>query len=490
MFNRDQLLAHGCIDARAAALTIVGAALEAVDPAKRLLDDVHVSSGRLHVNGDVYDLARYHRIYVVGAGKATYAMAAGLESVLGLRLTDGFIAVKSGQASSLALKYGFLRKVRVLECGHPLPDLNSLAAGQEVMRIARAATRNDLVFCLMTGGISSLCVAPVDGLLFEDKLRLYDALVHSGADTTEMMTVRSHLSKIKGGKLAQMIAPATTVGLCVSDEKEDGLEWCASWTVSDKSSADDAIGILQRYDVWHELPDRLRQLLVRHERGPSTNPLGVRVQNHMLVRTRDLWPPAAQAATLLGLAPTLLTTVLSGESRHAGTVLGGVVSEISRSGSPVPAPCAVVALGETTVRVEDSRTGGGGPNQELGIAAALAMGGGGCSVALCAIDTDGTDGPTGVAGALVDGLTVARAHAVGINLTEALHSHDASAALTAIGDAVIMGHTGTNVNDIIVSVVYPPRQFNRTARHLVRPLNGVVPVTCQPSTTSREGLSG
>jgi glycerate-2-kinase len=177
----------------------------------------------------------------------------------------------------------------------------------------------------------------------------------------------------------------------------------------------------------------------------------------MIIRTRDLWRPIAHAAMEMGLRPVLLTTVLSGESRHAGSVIASVAVETALSGQPVPPPCVLVALGETTVRVDEPGRGRGlgGPNQELAVGAGLVLADlvGSTRIALCAVDTDGTDGPTDVAGAIVDANSVHRARDMGIDLRLALRDHDTTSALTTIGDAVITGHTGTNTNDLVIAVV-------------------------------------
>jgi glycerate-2-kinase len=175
----------------------------------------------------------------------------------------------------------------------------------------------------------------------------------------------------------------------------------------------------------------------------------------MIIRTRDLWRPIAQAATRMGLRSLLLTTVLSGESRYAGCVIASAAIEAALSGQPIAPPCVLVALGETTVRVNDPDRGCGGPNQELAVGASLVLANlvGSVRIALCAVDTDGTDGPTDVAGAIVDAGSIHRAHDMGVDLRLALRDHDTTPALIAIGDAVMTGHTGTNTNDIVVAVV-------------------------------------
>ena len=438
--------------ARAVALDLMHRALEAVDPAARLREQVRRAGNVLLVGDRAYDLDEFGSVYVLGAGKATYAMAVALEGVLGDRLTDGFIVVKHGQVTSLRDRFGPVRRCRFAEAGHPVPDKHSLDAGREVLRMAQLVTGRDLVICLMTGGISALCVAPVDGVPFDDKLRLYELLVHSGADTTEMMTVRGHLSKLKAGGLLHALPPCTVVGLCVSDERHDDIRWCATWTMGDGSTQADAVRILREYRLWDKVAPSVRQALGAPAAAARSLP---RAENRMIIRTRDLWPPIAHAATKMGLRPVLLTTVLSGESRYAGSVIASVAVQAALSGQPVAPPCVLVALGETTVRVDDPGRGHGGPNQELAVGASLVLADcdGSARMALCAVDTDGTDGPTDVAGAIVDPGSVRRAREMGVDLQLAMRDHSTTHALLSAGDAIVLGHTGTNTNDLVLAVV-------------------------------------
>jgi len=277
-------------------------------------------------------------------------------------------------------------------------------------------------------------------------------LVHSGADTTEMMTVRGHLSRLKAGGLLQVLPESTVIGLCVSDERYDDIRWCCTWTMGDGSTPGDAVRILREYRLWDKVAPSIRDALDASVAASCPRPT---VENRMIVRTRDLWRPIAHAATRMGLRPVLLTTVLSGESRYAGTVIGSVAVETALSGQPIAPPCVLVALGETTVRVDDPGRGRGGPNQELAVGASLVLADlvGSARIALCAVDTDGTDGPTDVAGAIVDTGSVHQARDKGVDLRLALRDHDTTSALITVGDAIMTGHTGTNTNDLVVVVV-------------------------------------
>jgi len=455
--DRARLLDHGFIEGRSMALDIVEHALIGVDPALALRSELTVSGSLLTVGNRTFDLDAFDHIYVVGAGKATYHQAFALEQLLGSRISDGFVAVKYGQIDEFAESLGSLSRIRVSEAAHPVPDEASLAAGREALSIADMAGEADLVVCLISGGSSALCIYPVDGLSLEDKALANSLLVTSGADITEVNTVRRHLSQIKGGRLALKISPAQMLTLAVSDEKTDALDWNTDWTSPDPTSTSDATNVLRKYGLWERMPrsvlEHLGQDASKVETPKSLD--GLDICNHLIVGTIAVGEAAVARSRELGLRPVWLTSVLSGESREVGRVLCCIAREISRAGRPFEAPCALIATGETSVRITSACLGSGGANQELAAGACLNLVPSD-PIAVCAIDTDGTDGPGDIAGALVDGYTAPRAAAAGIDLHSALLEHDISPALRAVGDALVTGHTGTNVNDLVVLVVLPP----------------------------------
>ena len=460
MFDRDLLLSHGFVQGRRLALDIAEAALEAVDPRRAVLEQLTLDGCLLSLAGGpedvVYDLDEFERVFVLGAGKATYPQAVAVEELLGERITDGFISVKKGQLTPFIEALESLSRIRVAESAHPVPDETSYAAGLAVISLAEQAGPRDLVICLMSGGVSAQVIAPVSGVSVEDKAVVNHLMVTSGAEVTDIMTVRRHLSQIKGGRLLQQLRPATVLALTVSDEKTDSMEWNTDWTSPDSTTAADAVAILHRFELWGRVPGSVRATLERTPSGdaPRYAPDMARVHNHMLVRTRTLAEAAVRRAAELGLSPLLLTTLLSGESREVGRALVSVARETLSSGSPVGVPCALVATGETAVRLRSEPLGEGGANQELALGACLDLTPH-APVAVLALDSDGTDGPTSIAGALTDGTTPVRAKSVGADLVHALDVHDVSRVLREVGDAVITGPTGTNVNDIVVIVVAP-----------------------------------
>ena len=244
--NRSELLSHGFVEGREKALDIAEYALGCVDPYAAVKRYVRLEGSRLLIAEDSFSLDNVNNIYAIGAGKATYPLAVALEEILGDRITDGFISIKKGQREPFHDQFGALAKIRVAESAHPVPDETSLEAGKEIVQIADRAGQADLVFCLMSGGVSAQAVYPVEGLSLADKVQINQLLVHSGANVTEIMTVRRHLSRIKGGRLAPRILPATCISLTVSDEKTDAMEWNTDWTSPDSTTLADAQYVLER----------------------------------------------------------------------------------------------------------------------------------------------------------------------------------------------------------------------------------------------------
>jgi len=452
--NRPELLSHGFVKGREIALDIVEHALREVNPYTAVKETLELHGNRLQVGEEQFDLHTIKNIYTIGAGKATYPLAAALEDILGDRITDGFIAVKEGQAEPFYRMWGHLSRIRVSETAHPIPDKRSLEAGKEIFRIAQQAEKGDMVFCLMSGGVSAQSIYPVDGISLQDKMIVNRLLVHSGADITEIMTVRRHLSRIKGGRLAHIMLPATVISLTVSDEKTDTMEWNTDWTSPDSTTLSDAMRVLEKYGLFEKVSMSVQNYLSTQTPEKETPKAfsGAPLYYCMVVRTRDLGDAAVRRAKEIGLTPAILTTLLNGESREVGRTIAAIAKEIHLSGRPFKAPCALIATGETAVRIEGPSRGLGGANQELAA--------GGCldlqqmdPIVICALDTDGTDGPTELSGALTDGSTVRRAAEKGCDFHRILMAHDVAGVLKTVNDAIITGPTGTNVNDLIVGVI-------------------------------------
>ncbi len=431
---------------RAQALAVLEAALGAVDPYEAVRRHVQRQGDLLLVEGVPYDLSRFRHVYVVGGGKASAAMAAALEELLGDWLTGGVVNVKDGYTRPL-------RRIRLVEAGHPVPDERGLAGAKQMLQLAQGAGEEDLVIAAMSGGASALVVAPVDGVSLVDLQGLTGLLLRCGATIGELNAVRKHLSQIKGGQLARAAAPAAVIGLLVSDVVESPLDVIASGpTAADASTYAEAWGVLERHRLLDQAPRAALQHLQRGLRGdvPETpkpgDPLLARVQN-LVVASNSLAAEAGlRRARELGMHTLLLSTCLEGEAREVGKVLAAIAREMALRGAPLEPPACLVAGGETTVTV--CGQGAGGRNQELALGAAWGLAGLD-GVLVAGLATDGSDGPTDAAGALADGRTIARARAAGLEPHAFLANNDSYLFFQALDDLLLSGPTNTNVNDLM-----------------------------------------
>ncbi|MDI7246441.1 MAG: glycerate kinase [Bacillota bacterium] len=434
------------------ALGILRQALVAVDPYAAMKAHLRREGDILTVGGRSYDLGRIQRIFVVGAGKASARMALAVEDILGNRVTAGLVNVKYGHAETL-------KKVRIKEAGHPVPDAAGLEGAREILDIVSTAGENDLVLCLISGGGSSLLPLPAAGIELADKQKTTQVLLGCGATIHEMNAVRKHISLLKGGGLARAAAPAHVVSLILSDVIGDDLDVIASGpTVPDRSTFASALDVLERYGVAGQIPDGVRRRLEAGARRevPETPKPGDRlfenVTNLIVASNAIAVDAAARAAEGLGYHPLVLSSSIQGEAREVGRVMAAVAREILASGRPVAKPACVLAGGETTVTL---RGGGlGGRNQELALAAALDMEGL-PDVLVLAAGTDGTDGPTDAAGAFAFGDTVARAREAGMSPRAHLENNDSYHFFKALGDLVVTGPTRTNVMDLLLILAGP-----------------------------------
>jgi len=416
---------------KGAALEIARAALAAVDPAKCVL--------RALAGDDSFD--RFRRIFVVGAGKATAAMARAIEERLGDRIERGWINVKYGHGAPL-------RRIVCHECGHPVPDEAGLAGSVRIEEIAAAAEADDLLVCLISGGASALMPYPVKPLTLADKRETTRLLLASGATIHEINTVRKHLSRIKGGRLARTSAPATVLTLILSDVVGDDLDVIGSGpTVPDPSTFAEARAILERRGLWLRGPEAVREVLMgaRDESPKPGDPAFGKVRNIIVGSNRQALDGAQHKARNLGFHTILLSSTIEGEAREVARVHGAILREICASGEPLSRPACVLSGGETTVTIHGE--GKGGRNQEFALAAALEVAGLD-AVLILSFGTDGTDGPTDAAGAFATGTTLARATEMGLEAGSYLENQDSYSFFEQVGDLLILGPTGTNVMDL------------------------------------------
>jgi len=443
--NSEVLLAHGNTQLRNAACDIVEYALSAADPYSAVKRLVQFDGERLAIGKLTFKLSKIKNVYLLGAGKATVRIAEALEDLLGDRIDDGLIVVKRGQSHRL-------QHVRVVEAAHPVPDETSFQAAKEMLALAKRAQAGDLVFTAITGGSSALLCYPPETISFEEKRRVHQLLLGCGASILEINAVRKHLSRIKGGWLAKAILPAHLINLTVSDVIGDHLDYIAGPVVPDTSSVADAVAVLKRYELWDRVAPSVREYLSRGASVETPKKLDEKLVHSFVVISSAAAAKAAYTrARELGFCPLVLTTHLEGESREAAIFVSSIVREIVLSGMPIPAPCALIASGENTVTM-GKENGVGGPNQEFALSFAIRIDGLSQVVAAC-VDTDGTDGPTDFAGALVDGFTASSIRDLGRDASLALKTHDATPLLKEVGDLIYTGPTGTNVSDLKVVLI-------------------------------------
>ncbi len=377
------------------------------------------------------------RLVVIGAGKASAAMARAVEEHW------------AGELSGVVVtRYGYhvpCERIEIIEAAHPVPDAASVAAAERMLRAVHGLTPDDLVLCLISGGGSALLVRPLPGLTLEDKQAVNRALLKSGATISEMNCVRRHLSGIKGGRLGAACHPARLVTLLISDVPGDNpIDIASGPTVPDPTRCTDALAILARYGI--EVPPQVRATL-DSGRGESLKPGDARLQRaelRMIATPQMALEAAAAVARRAGVAPVILGDSIEGEAREVGKVMAGIARQVARHAQPAAAPCVLLSGGETTVTVRGSGRGGRNVEFLLALGIALEQHAG---IHALAGDTDGVDGTEEVAGAYLAPDSLARATANGINARDSLATNDGHGFFGAIGDAVVTGPTLTNVND-------------------------------------------
>lgn len=462
-------------------MELARAAISGADP-ERLVPEF---LGNATISKD-YDLSSHKRIFVLGAGKAAGYMARGAENALGnagpgrevtdrlgntglwMQVTDGLVVVKDGYGAP-----GLVR-VRQVEASHPLPDERGAAAARGLLELAGRAGEDDLVICLISGGGSALTALPAPGLTLADLRLSVDALLKCGADIGEVNAVRKHLTMAAAGRLAAAAFPAAILTLIISDVIGDDLDVIASGpTVPDKNTFADALAVVERYSLKEKFAPAVLARLEAGARGEIEetpkpgDPVFARVENHVLCSNRDALDAAAEMAVKRGLRVIKIEEPVTGEARDAARRFVAIASEmveasadvtptaqknssVGRNSAAENQPICLLAGGETTVTVKGE--GKGGRAQEFTLAAALAIEGRRDTLVF-AFGTDGSDCTTDVAGAMADGFTVARARELRLDPERHLEQNDAHAFFRELGDLIVTGPTGTNVNDLYGVIV-------------------------------------
>ncbi|GAB4347786.1 MAG: glycerate kinase [Candidatus Abyssubacteria bacterium] len=440
---------------REAAESIAWAAIRAVNPENLVRNSVKLHDSRLDIDKCSLNLDEFSRIIVIGAGKASASMAKALEDILGDRIEGGIIIVKDGH--SLPLK-----RLEVVEAGHPIPDERGVRAARAILSLVTQNSRPDtLIFCLISGGGSALMPLPTEGVSLADKQHVTKLLLDCGATIEEINAVRKHISRIKGGQLARAASPSRLVSLILSDVVGDPLDVIASGpTVGDSSTFEQAKAVLDKYEIWRLVPNSVSDAIEaglnrKTEETPKPNcAIFHKVTNIIIGNNRTALNAAFEHASKLGFHPLILTTYLTGEAREIGTVLASIALEVKVSSQPVSPPACILAGGETTVTIRGDGTGG--RNQEVALAAALRLAQAPdifANIVAASIGTDGTDGPTDAAGAIIDHATVPRARQMGLEPIQYLRRNDTYNLFKQTGELLITGPTGTNVMDVLIVLI-------------------------------------
>ena len=428
------------------ALDCLAAGIRAARPDRVVPDRLALEGDRLLVDGEeTADLAAFDRVLVLGGGNAASQVARELERLLGDRIDGGVVVTDDPVACE---------RVRVLPGDHPTPSRRGVESAQELLTAAASADADTLVLAVVTGGGSALMPAPAEGVALVDLRETTEALLASGAAIDEINAVRKHLSALKGGRLAASVAPATVRGLVLSDVVGDDLSTVASGPFApDDTTFADALAVLDRYGL--TVPDAVRDRLERGAAGgvsetpAAGDPAFDRVRTHVLASGLTAMRAAAATARDADHEPLLVSSRIRGEARDAAVTAAAMAEEALATGNPVAPPAVFLSGGETTVTIRGDGTGG--PNQEFALAAALELDvspGDRDRVVVGAVDTDGIDGATDAAGAVLGPDAVAEETG-----RAALADNDAYPVLDDAGALVATGPTGTNVNDLRVVVV-------------------------------------
>ncbi|ATW86993.1 hydroxypyruvate reductase [Halohasta litchfieldiae] len=442
--NRDRLTTT---EAHETAVECVEAGIEAGHPRRIVRDAVGLNGDSLRIAESTYDLGNYEEIVVLGGGNAAAHVAVALEAILSDRIDRGVVVTDDPVETE---------RVTVHEGDHPVPSERAVDGTRELLAAADAADEDTLVLATITGGGSALLPAPAGDVSLADLQSTTDSLLTSGADIHEINAVRKHLSALKGGRLARRAAPATVVSLIFSDVVGNDLSVIASGPVApDESTFDEALAVLERYGI--DAPEAV----VAHLEGGASgevdetpgadDPALAAVSNHVVADGMTVLEAAQAAAAERGYETLVLSSRVRGEARDAATTHVAIAEEVRATDTPISPPAVVLSGGETTVTIRGN--GSGGPNQEFATSAALELDDGKedgeGQIVVAAVDTDGIDGATDVAGALIDETTVEDPEAA----REALAENDVYPYLESRDALVLTGATGTNLNDLRVMVV-------------------------------------
>jgi glycerate 2-kinase len=426
---------------------VLAASIQAVDPENAVRKYLRQENNQLTLGDKVFNLDEIERIFVVAFGKASLPMALAAAEIIPDRLTAGIIITKAHSQFSIDHS-----TYKIIVASHPVPDQRGVEGAEQIIDLLKTSTENDLVICLISGGGSALLTAPVEGISLDNLQQLNRSLLACGAAIGEINTLRKHVSRLKGGSLARLAHPAQVASLILSDVIDDPLDVIASGpTVPDPTTFMDAMAVIERYRIARQIPKPVLDYLRdgcngSHPETPKpADPIFEQVYTRIIGNNYQAAKAGLDQAQALGLQTILLTAALEGEARFLGPVLAAIARQIDQSGDPLPRPVCIIAGGESTVTIQGD--GLGGRNQELALSAVEGLAGME-NMYLIALASDGDDGPTDAAGAVVSGDTLTQAKDKNLNPSTYLNNNDAYHFFAPLGDLLKPGPTLTNVNDL------------------------------------------
>ncbi len=437
-------------DLRARATAIFNKAIQAVSPEGCVSRALHLQGRVLSIGPTKIDLDSVDRIFLIGAGKASAAMARQAEQILGDLIHDGLVITKTGHSIPL-------KRCRVMESSHPIPDHQGEIAAAAMLDLTSRATDRDLVLALISGGASALAPAPAQGITLADKQETTRILLECGADIHEINTIRKHLSRIKGGQLCSHANGARIMTLILSDVIGDDLDIIGSgMTAPDMSYFKDCKIIFGKYGIWEKVPAPVHNRIQKgvdgqiQETPKRDSAEFFKVENFIVGSLSNALSAAEKEASRLGFSPIVLSSMIQGEAREVAKVLCAVAKEVRLSGQPIAAPACILSGGETTVTLKGN--GKGGRNMELALSAAIELDNQ-PQILMLSAGTDGTDGPTDAAGAFVWGATLDLARQQGLSAQTYLDANNAYEFFAPLQDLFITGPTRTNVMDLQIILI-------------------------------------
>lgn len=432
-------------------IEILNSAIDSVKPAVLIKNAVSLSGNTLRIKNFNYNITNFDHIYVIGAGKASAYMAKELEKILGNNISGGVVITKYGHSTNCS-------KIKVLEAGHPVIDENSIFATEELLKLLRKTGKNDLVIVLISGGGSSLMEALPKSILLNDLQITNELLLKCGARIEEINSIRKSLSLVKGGKLINAIYPSAGVSLIISDIINDPIKDIASGpTVPQNIYPSDALSVIEKYNLQNEFPENVIKFLKSELAKATLNEKAIppkvleRITNIIIGNNKIALSTAIETSKELGFNTYLLSDKMQGEAKDAGKKIAVIIKKIIYEDKPIRKPVCLLFGGETTVTL--TGTGLGGRNQELILSALLELKNVKAEFSFLSCGTDGTDGPTDAAGAIINNHSWEIVNRLGLNPVKFLGKNDSYNFFNKINSLVKTGPTGTNVMDIGIALI-------------------------------------